>query len=938
MVIAQNMSFTLPHIFCFFRFKTLLISSLFFVSICLQAQLLDIKSKERQGNDSLATIFNQKYSSNKLKAIQVAKQKGWSLIKNYANGRSITLEGIDSLGSPIYYTTHNIEAAIGTHTNELQKGGGLGLDLSGGTPEMEGKLGIWDGGQARLSHVEFGGRIKQIDGSSTLSDHTTHLSGTMAASGVNPQIRGMAYKAKLSVWTYSDDLAEMAQAARNMLVSNHAYGPVAGWYNNPDRPGNDPNKKWEWWGTPSINATEDYRFGFYDDKTRDLDKLAYNSPFYLIVKSADNKRTETGPENGVAYFLKNTNQTSTLARSKNDGYDVIPVDANAKNILTVGAADASFNNSQITGFKVANFSGWGPTDDGRIKPDLLGIGTNVVSSVASSNSAYSTFSGTSMASANVSGSLFLLQELYYQQNKSFMRAATLKALALHTADKPNGQNRPTYEYGWGLLNAEKASKVLMNTDKSHVVLEQTLRSNETVMQKVIGAGNNLPLVATICWTDPEATPTAISSKFVNSRTPKLINDLDIRITDESNVDVVWQPWVLDPEKPTNSATTGDNIRDNVEQVFIPQSVAGKVYTITIQHKNNLLNNNQPFSLIVSGVAPQNCDVAVKLISGNDTTLCGAGRMKIKILGGSALKYEWIKDGSSLIVNESSSLEVAKEGIYSVRAVGYQCEASSKSIVVQTANLTANVTPNGAITVCTSNPTPLQTEVGNGYKYQWYKDGQMIANANESLFYAQDAGKYSVAIKNNVCTAISASTLLISIAQKPSISTNTGTVLPPNGSIYLTTINNENLKYKWLLDNKAIPTATASRLVATKAGSYEVEITKDGCTLRSKALMLTTDTPNQILNLLDSVFIDKKNMKLFPNPSPDYLNVLYQSDNSYDLNAAIVDERGVEYQQKPLNDNGSAFTATFDLANMPVGRYLIIISDKRKKIARPFVKY
>lgn len=107
----------------------------------------------------------------------------------------------------------------------------------------------------------------------------------MAAAGINSQVKGMAYAAKLDVWDYTDDLVEMSREASKMLVSNHSYGPVVGWFYNESRPGNDPTRKWEWWGNTSISTKEDYRFGFYDEKARDLDQLAYNNPFYLIVKS-----------------------------------------------------------------------------------------------------------------------------------------------------------------------------------------------------------------------------------------------------------------------------------------------------------------------------------------------------------------------------------------------------------------------------------------------------------------------------------------------------------------------------------------------------------------------------------------------------------------------------------------------------------------------------
>ncbi|MGC5230973.1 hypothetical protein, partial [Klebsiella pneumoniae] len=74
-----------------------------------------------------------------------------------------------------------------------------------------------------------------------------------------------------------------------------------------------------------------------------MDSIAYNAPFYLIVKSAGNNRGETGPAVGEPYFRFNAQNQMTAAGtrpssiSSNDSYGTITWDGNAKNILTVGA-------------------------------------------------------------------------------------------------------------------------------------------------------------------------------------------------------------------------------------------------------------------------------------------------------------------------------------------------------------------------------------------------------------------------------------------------------------------------------------------------------------------------------------------------------------------------------------------------------------------------
>jgi subtilisin family serine protease len=128
--------------------------------------------------------------------------------------------------------------------------------------------------------------------------------------------------------------------------------------------------------------------------------------------------------------------TSSVARSKNDSYDILPTTSTAKNILTVGAVNAlDAAPTKSSDIKISDFSSWGPTDDGRIKPDIVGVGVNVFSTSTGSTTSYATLSGTSMSSPQVAGSLFLLQELYAKQNDGqFMRSATLRGLAIHTAE------------------------------------------------------------------------------------------------------------------------------------------------------------------------------------------------------------------------------------------------------------------------------------------------------------------------------------------------------------------------------------------------------------------------------------------------------------------------------------------------------------------------
>lgn len=548
---------------------------------------------------------SEKSTQNYQEALKVARDKGWEVFSISKDGEIIALQGIDEGGQPIYHTTHyNTRSAATIGTQNLWPGGSTGLNLSGSSEFLSGKLGVWDGGGVLSTHRELNGRIIQIDSPSSLSDHATHVSGTMVASGVNPFAKGMSFGAQvLNAWDFSNDVTEMSQAAASLLISNHSYGTIAGWRYNSSRAGTTNDPYWEWWGDPSVSSTEDYKFGVYNTQAQSWDNIAFNAPYYLIVSSAGNNRNNNGPEIGKPYWTRTSTGSweyvSSYAGgiSSNNSYDIITTYSTAKNILTVGAVNPIPNGyKSIADVAISSFSSYGPTDDGRVKPDIVANGVSLMSSIATSDLGYGIMSGTSMSSPSAAGSLFLLQEHYYKLKNKFMLSSTLKGLVCHTADEA-GNIGPDFIYGWGLINMERAANLISNTDGGSLLEEISLGTGSTITKTVIASGKG-PLVVTICWTDPKGNPVAYGPSMLNNRAKMLVNDLDLRVSNSSST---YQPWVLSVESPALPATKGDNLVDNIEQVVVENPVPGKTYTITITHKGVLASNSQVFSLIASGV-------------------------------------------------------------------------------------------------------------------------------------------------------------------------------------------------------------------------------------------------------------------------------------------------------------------------------------------------
>ena len=533
-------------------------------------------------------------------AKQFAQQNGWAVKGVMPNNREFELQRIIN-GIPMYYITDNLNAAISVSTDKCWPGGISGLNLTGTGVT----LGIWDAGKVRDTHIEFTSRVTQQDGASSLSDHATHVSGTMIGAGVWPnsppeRTRGMSFAGTLDARDWNSDESEMNIAAGNgLLVSNHSYGLITGWAFGNWGAGNG----WYWWGDVTVSNVLDYNFGFYSIQASQWDTVAFQNPNYLIVKSAGNDRNQ-GPGPGTPHFvvINHVWTSSTDIRSvdgdNGTGYDSISHAGNSKNILTIGAVnDVSGGYSSPDSVTMSSFSGWGPADDGRIKPDIVANGVSLLSSVASSDEFYSSFSGTSMASPNTSGSLGLLIENYRATHSvADMKAATLKGLVIHTADETGANPGPDYIFGWGLLNTLTAAQhISLDATNPGLIQELTMPQGQTISQTWTYTGSG-PVIATISWTDPPALPL---SPALDPPDKMLIHDLDLRIIDPNTN--THQPWTLNPLLPASAASTADNISDNVEVVYIGAPVSGD-YTFQITHKGNLLSGFQNFSLILTGVA------------------------------------------------------------------------------------------------------------------------------------------------------------------------------------------------------------------------------------------------------------------------------------------------------------------------------------------------
>ena len=486
----------------------------------------------------------------------VGKIAGVQVINNSGQPGAAPAVRIRGIGS--------INAAISTRTDKLHDGGGLGLNLEG----QNMYIAIWDGGSVLLPHQEFlntdssGYRVSKGETLiTTISNHATHVAVTMVAKGTNPSAKGMAPQATITSYDWSNNSAEVIDEITNnaLLLSNHSYGI----------PGFDSS------GDISVQP---WVLGCYSSDAALWDQIAYNAPYYLMVASAGN--------NG------DVNDDPNQLRS---GYDKLTHEKNAKNNLVVASAKPLvFPNGNIL-IQEDSFSSQGPSDDGRIKPDITANGNLSFSSSSTSNDAYVNLGGTSMSSPNTSGTLLLLQQYYNELNSKFMKASTLKGLACHTATDDTFNIGPDPELGWGFFNAERAANAILDDSNSNAIILETNLTDERNYSTTFTTDGSSELSASICWTDPAGSS---KNNSLNDPTPVLVNDLDLRLTAPDGTTVFF-PWKLNLSDISAAATKGDNIVDTIENIDITTPTAG-TYTIEVSHKGTLVNGSQDFSLFLTG--------------------------------------------------------------------------------------------------------------------------------------------------------------------------------------------------------------------------------------------------------------------------------------------------------------------------------------------------
>ena len=412
-------------------------------------------------------------------------------------------------------------------------------------------------------HGDFGTRVVgnfDVIGDGSTADkhsgHGTHVACTVLGDGTKGGYAGVAPDAELYFQAMENDNTGNFQSPSLNYLLNTAYNSGARIHTNS-------------WGSSAASNQ-----GKYTSESEDVDDRANNYD-----------RVYNGVEGLTILFA-----------AGNDGPNAGTVSSpsTAKNSVTVGNHQARYNGAPDN---LMSGSSRGPTDDGRIKPDIIAPGGYVRSCRAQEaqdtagsswqSTWYLEYTGTSMATPNAAGASALIREYLLEiAQRPSPQGALIKALLVLGAQDINTRDIPNNDEGWGRVNlketlAPSQGRGIWVDDRS--MLSNTGQSKSYVFNVTFA---NSQLKTVLAWSD------ARGSRFSNNQ---LVNDLDLEV--ESPDGTIY----LGNDFANGRSTTGGTKDDvnNLEVVLIDTAMKG-IWTVRVKDGLHGGSNTQPFAIAVSG--------------------------------------------------------------------------------------------------------------------------------------------------------------------------------------------------------------------------------------------------------------------------------------------------------------------------------------------------
>ena len=439
-------------------------------------------------------------------------------------------------------------------------------------PNYDGRgviAGVYDSAVV-CQHPDFAGRLIIADDYNFYcGSHATHVAGTLGGSGAYSEEWGRSVGRDIQPFQFMG-------VAPGVQIVSYALGDCGEWgclYNDPG----------------DIEDDFGEMISLYDADMGGMSLGANVARNFLPCEwEGDMNLTSILIDTIVAgglgrefiFTLSASNERSSYYGHRcGGGYGTLSPPAPAKNAIVVGASDEYYYPTDFTGF--------GPSDDGRIVITGCILGQDVWSTIEDwYGYGYEEMSGTSMSRPAMTGIAAIITQVFYEKYGKRPSPSLVKAIIVNNLEEAPGTPwGPDFMCGFGVMS-EFSTLEAIETVREERFIEDDIRNGEEKNYLLVKLSSAQEVRVTLAWTDK---PGSIERQELGL--PQLINDLDLTVNGR-------KPLVPNPQNPSADAVETEDHLNNVEEVIISHSNT-QCYIVKVKGYN-VPQGPQKFSLAFSG--------------------------------------------------------------------------------------------------------------------------------------------------------------------------------------------------------------------------------------------------------------------------------------------------------------------------------------------------
>lgn len=296
--------------------------------------------------------------------------------------------------------------------------------------------------------------------------------------------------------------------------------------------------------------------------------------------------------------------------------------------------------------------------------------------------------------------------------------------------------------------------------------------------------------------------------------------------------------------------------------------------------------------------------------------CQGDSILLNANAGPGFTYQWLLNTAPQASGNDIFYKNIAAGSYSVIVTDTSgCSNTSASVVATAVAHTATITSLGSLTFCTGGQVKLAANNGNGFTYQWLKDGSFIPGSVTDTLIANTSGNYQAVVTNGMgCIDTSMAVTVVS-------NTGPAAVIVPQGSIVFCAGDSvvldagfqPGLTYEWFLNGTPLPGVTNANYVVKDPGSYTVKVASSAtCHVSSAPVIITVKSlPAALLsNASALIFCQGDSVVLAANTGTGYSYQWYRNNTPVtgSTNDSLTVNTSGQYTVKVTSANGCSNSA------------------------------